>query len=214
MKISPFACTRFMTAHIAVLEQDFEDLTDPAFTIFAVWGLYPTPRGNYLILLDMKREHLEGDQYLARHDELATKWKTARTFMHTLSYETKIVQDMIDKHRRIDRLGDGDDAHAYIDDDPYARVMAATSFLEKGMLLVPESEPWMGEVLKEWTSFPKAKHAESVTVLALACAIAGKEQGVNWHTPEVHREAVRTEDRDAPRDPMKMYYIAKPRGMD
>ena len=196
-----------MSAHMALLESDLEDLTDPSFTIFAVWGLYPTPRGNYLILLDLKREHLEGDQYIATHDALEKKWLTAYTVMHTDSYETKVVKDMIAKRRRIERLGDGDDAYAYIDDDPYARVMAATSFLAKGLLFVPESEPWMAEVLKEWTSFPKAKHAEAVTVLALACAVADRRPvNIYGRRPE-RKDKV---DRDAPRKITDAYYLAKP----
>ena len=223
-RIDPFGCFRFMTADLAFRREDLEDQTDPDFTVFAVWMVYPTNHGPMLFLLDLKRERFDADEkdadgkneYERIYLEFASKWKVRMTGMDAEGMGAKIVRDMKRKGYPIREIGKSEDALVYIDRDKYSRVKGSTAFLADKRFFVPEYAPWLSEYIKELTIFPNATHVDQCDVTAFAVAIAEKHTGIavyDTNKGKDHALPERGTDRchqDDPQDITGGYFVANP----
>lgn len=182
LKINPMGCFRFITADLAFRKQDFESQTDPDWTVFSVWLLYPTPRGPLLFFLDgdMARfDESEEDEhgrtrYEIMYCKLSAKWRVRLTGIDSKGFGSKIVRDLRRKGHPIREIGKSEEALVYIDEDKYSRVMGSTSFLSDQRLYLPNYHPMLLEFVKQATGFPNVAHDDMLDTLTSAVSIAEK----------------------------------------
>lgn len=210
LRLDPFGNFRFITADLAFRKEDFENQTDPDYTVFTVWMVYRTNRGPLLFALDMDRARFdESDEdesgkskYESMYLALVRKWKIRLTGIDSRGFGSKIVRDLKRKGYAIRELGKTEDALVYIDEKIHARVMGSVAFLADARLYVPDFAPWLSEFVKEATSFPNAAHDDTLETLCSAIAIAENYTPAPAETPST-KKLERRADQDAPEDPLR-----------
>lgn len=157
---------RFLVCDPALTEDEESDYT--AIGAFAIVRQRPS----LLLLLDLYREQIDGDQVLGALDRMRSLWKPAYTALETVHFQKVLFQQAKKKGWAIREVSTALDALVRIDKDKVARTYAAAPFIEHGRFWVLESLAHRAEYELELTSFPKAENDDTVDVTDVGVAIA------------------------------------------
>ena len=130
------------------------------FSVCTVWG----QAGKFFYLLDVFRERLTYPALKQKVIELGKRYSNSTTVIEDKASGTQLLQDV-----RLELFG----VHAYEPPsgaDKPTRLHMQTTMFEQGLVLLPESAPWLGDYVAELVGFPGTKFDDQVdsTTQALA----------------------------------------------
>jgi predicted phage terminase large subunit-like protein len=158
IRLRPMDHTRFVTTDLATSIRTMAD-----YTVHAVWCLYQSFSGPWLILLDIFREQVEGPDILPPARTLCRRWKCP-IWMEKAGFQLSMIQTARRKGFPVREL--------IADKDKLARAIMATPLMEAGGFWLPESASWLADYESELLTFPNGKHDDQVDVTAYAAQLA------------------------------------------
>lgn len=145
-------CRRFLTIDLA-----FSTKTEADFTVIAAWGVTPDCD---LILLDLHRERMTGDQLAPNIKSMMVKWNCDYAGIEDVQAQTLVVQTMRRQGIAVRALK--------ANMDKITRSIPAQIRMEAGQVWFPRQHPSLEIMEHELLTFPKGAHDDCEDVLAYA----------------------------------------------
>lgn len=163
-------CWRFGTVDLAASMKTGAD-----WTVAAAWAL--TLSGD-LILLDLKRAHVDERRHFDLVRPLATAWELDTTYVERSQYGTTLASDATREGIHLTPLT--------ADVDKLTRAIPASARAEGGRIWLPPktSADWVGTFIDECAGFPSASHDDQVDVLAYAVRVAVTKPAPQLRPPD------------------------------
>lgn len=209
-RFNPMKVFRFMTCDPATSKKELENQNDPDYFGIGTWCAFDSPRrGPLVFLLDMVLERLAGEEQENKIMAISDHWNVAIIGVESIGYQLNLFQRIVKKSYPVREMSSKLDALYRIDSDKMARAVSATPLPADGRLYVPEYAPWLGEYLRQMTTYPNADHDDAVDVTSSAMAIATIPGILSIQMPPdvLLHEANRKRDEDDPdTDPLSEVY--------
>ena len=151
-------CWRFATVDLAASTKTSAD-----WTVAAAWAL---TLGGDLILLDLKRAHVDERHHFDLVRPLATAWQLDTTFVERSQFGTTLAADAARDGIHLTPLT--------ADVDKVTRALPASARAEGGRIWLPPktSAPWVDAFIDEHASMPNGRNDDQVDVTAYAVRVA------------------------------------------
>lgn len=151
--VSVRALRRFATVDLAASKKTTAD-----FTVIATWGVWPDRHD--LILLDVVRERLGGDEFPDELWRAYQLWKPSFIGMESSGMQLAIVQQATAKGLPTKELRPMA--------DKIARATTAQARMSQGRIWFPADAEWLHEIETEVLAFPEGEHDDFVDTMAYA----------------------------------------------
>jgi predicted phage terminase large subunit-like protein len=171
--IDPWKCLRFATVDLAVTKKDTAK-ADPDYTVIAAWIAFLSSRGPILLLLDQKRDRLEGPDIEKEIVKMHEKWKFSIIAVEQIAGFIALGQQFKRSRLPIRDIGTSKDSFVRLEGDKQARAYGATPLMADRRFFAPAFAPWLGEYIHELTMFPNYGHDDCVDCTSSAVAVAEK----------------------------------------
>ncbi|MCP4549272.1 MAG: phage terminase large subunit [bacterium] len=149
---------RFVTVDLAASQKTTAD-----FTVMQVWGLYGAGDTLRLVLLDMERERMGGEDYESRCKQLMAKWRPAFFGVESAAMQLAIVDILRSFGIPCREL--------VADKDKVARAIAMTPWMSAGAVYFPAHAEWLDDYEEELLLFDKGDHDDMVDATSYAAAL-------------------------------------------
>lgn len=141
---------RFSTVDLAASVKTTAD-----YTVIATFGV--TPAGD-VIVLDVRRERMEGPDIVPAMRAAAQRWKPAALWVEKVGFQLALIQWARREGLPVREL--------VPDRDKVARALPLSAAFEGERFLLPAYAPWVDVVVGELLSFPLGTHDDTVDALA------------------------------------------------
>ncbi len=149
-------CWRFATIDLANSTRTSAD-----FTVIAAWAR--TISGD-LVLLDMVRAKIGGEQHFAHARPLVERWKLDTVFVEGSQYGTTLVREAANSGVPITAI--------QAEQDKFSRALPYSAWVASGRVWLPAGAIWLDVWLSEHASFPAAAHDDTVDTGSMAVRVA------------------------------------------
>lgn len=151
------------TVKFQVLDLAVSQKTSADFTVIGTFARI----GPDLIVLDWRRERMEGPDIPKAAWAAFTTWHPAYVGVESVAFQTSVAQDL----RRGD-LANGRRPMPVREirpaGDKVSRALTLAARMEGGNVYLPRNAPWLAELTLEVGMFPKGAHDDQVDVMAYA----------------------------------------------
>lgn len=149
-------CWRFATIDLANSTRTSAD-----FTVIAAWAR--TISGD-LVLLDMLRAKIGGEQHFAHARPLVERWGLDTVFVEGSQYGTTLVREAANSGVPITAL--------QAEQDKFSRALPYSAWAAQGRVWLPAGALWLDTWIGEHAAFPAAVHDDTVDVGSMAVRVA------------------------------------------